>query len=511
MVLATLCLLMYPLAGESRATPADKGDLVTAEDFIEYASANEEDVHEVYFSTVMYEGTASCLMCHQEEGEAILQTGHFKWEGKTDRIAGVEGQVHGKNDLLNNFCVAVPSNEPRCTECHIGYGYKDSSFNFSDPNNIDCLVCHDQTGDYDKGKKSAGMPVPGIDLNAVARSVALGGTPTRKNCIGCHANAGGDDNVKHGDLSTDLIATTREYDVHMGTDGADFDCVNCHGANHDPSSGAVNHGNAGMSLHSVNEGEMKDCTDCHSNRLAVHAGTSVEPTFVEEGHERLACQVCHIPAIARAIATKTEWYWSEAGRDISPIPTDPESGRATYSKKKGRFVWSMNVRPKLRWSNGTWKRRIIGLSDTYDEEPIAMAEPLGDYSDPNAMIYPFKEMIGNQPVDPNTKTILVPHLIGAAGGPNPYWVKWDWTAALKDGAAYAGQNFSGKHKFGSTSMLLSVNHEVAPAEQAFGMGGYAGCEDCHFHDQIEWEALGWSADPMWDGERENVETSEDAE
>ena len=84
------------------------------------------------------------------------------------------------------------------------------------------------------------------------------------------------------------------------------------------------------------------------------------------------------------------------------------------------------------------------------------------------MIYPFKLMSGNQPVDPVTHTVLVPHLFGPKGGPNPYWKKYDWNLALQDGAAYTGQDYSGEYAFAATEMLLSVNHEVAPAEQALG-------------------------------------------
>lgn len=54
-----------------------------------------------------------------------------------------------------------------------------------------------------------------------------------------------------------LVATTREYVVHMGTDGANFDCVDCHAANHDPKTGEVNHGSAGMSLHSAGAEKRK--------------------------------------------------------------------------------------------------------------------------------------------------------------------------------------------------------------------------------------------------------------
>jgi octaheme c-type cytochrome (tetrathionate reductase family) len=497
-------LLLFPIiahSGDGSVDSLEKADLVTAEDFIEYASINDESIHELYFSVILYEGTESCLMCHQDEGEAALEMGHFKWEGQTNRIAGLEGQTHGKNDLLNNFCIAVPTNEGRCTQCHTGLGYKDKNFNFDDPRNVDCLVCHDQSGTYKKAPTTAGMPDPGVDLNVVARSIAISGTPTRKNCIGCHANAGGGDNIKHGDLSTDMIATTREYDVHMGSNGANLDCVACHGMNHDPKSGAVNHGVAGMSLHSVNEGEMKQCKDCHGGQDTIHAGSDAEELFAQGWHERLACQVCHIPAIARKISTKTEWYWSDAGQNIDP-PIDPETGRPTYNKKKGSFVWSNNVRPVLRYSNGKWNRMVIGATDKYDEEPIQLAEPLGDYNDPDAMIFPFKLMVGNQPVDPITSTVLVPHLFGLAGGPNPYWGKYDWGLALADGAAYTGQNFSGTYAFGATEMLLSVNHEVAPAENALGFGPTPdNCMDCHSTEYIEWDELGWTGDPLGGGDR----------
>jgi len=500
-----LGLLLFPMIASSEVGPTnfiEKTNLVTTEDFIEYASINDVSIHELYFGAILYEGTESCLMCHQDEGEQMLDTGHFKWEGKVKNIVGLEGSTHGKNDLLNNFCIAVPTNEGRCTQCHTGLGYKDGGYDFDNPKNVDCLVCHDQSGTYKKGMKTAGMPDPSVDLNLVARSISLGGEPTRKACIGCHAFAGGGDNVKHGDISSDMIATTREFDVHMGVNGANMSCVDCHGNNHDPKTGDLNHGIAGMSLHSVNEGEIKQCTDCHGGQDTIHAGTSIEPVFADGRHGRLACQVCHIPAFARAVGTTVEWYWSEAGQNIDPIPVDPVTGRAMYNKKKGAFVWGLNVRPTLRYSNGKWKRMVVGVSDHYVNEPISMAEPVGDYYDQDAMIYPFKMMIGNQPVDPNTRTVLVPHLFGLAGGPNPYWGKWDWTAALNDGAARTGQNFSGTHIFAATEMLLSVNHEVAPAEQALGMGGInGGCLDCHTTDVIDWQALGWSGDPLKGGER----------
>ena len=499
---SVLCLLLLPMTGHTRADKTDsfeKPTLATIIDFVSYAEENDVDIHDLYFSLRPYEGTLSCLICHAEEGAEMLDTGHFKWAGETDNIVGLEGGVHGKNDLINNFCIANATNEPRCAQCHVGFGYRDASYDFDNPLNVDCLVCHDQSGTYKKGATTAGLPDPSVDLETVVRSITIGSKPTRKACIGCHANAGGGDNVKHGDISTDMIATTREFDVHMGVDGADFSCVTCHAAKQDEETGNIIHGIAGMSLHSVNEGEMRQCSDCHGSQEEIHNAFATRDLFEYGWHERLACQVCHIPAIARAVSTKTEWYWSDAGQDISPIPIDPETGRATYNKKKGSFVWSYDVRPTLRYSNGKWNRKVVGANDKYDSVPVSLADPVGDYYDPSATIYPFKLMIGNQPVDPVNHTVMVPHLFGTDNGPSPYWGNYDWVESLIDGAAYTGQDFSGTHAFEDTTMLLSVNHEIAPALDA--LGNY-GCIDCHGSHVIDWPALGWTFDPVMGGERE---------
>ena len=76
-------------------------------------------------------------------------------------------------------------------------------------------------------------------------------------------------------------------------------------------------------------------------------------------------QVCHIPAIAREVATKVEWYWSKAG-DLDRVPVvDPETNRADYNKMKGEFVWKKNVRPELRYFDGKWKKALIGVNDIF--------------------------------------------------------------------------------------------------------------------------------------------------
>jgi hypothetical protein len=129
--------------------------------------------------------TTECLRCHDAQAEDMLTAAHWLWKGPSPFTVGDEKRVNsGKaTNTVNNFCIALPSNWPRCTSCHAGYGWKDANFDFSDKTRMDCLVCHDGTLTYRKAPPGAGMPYPEVDLVKVAKSV---GKPTRKNCGDCH-------------------------------------------------------------------------------------------------------------------------------------------------------------------------------------------------------------------------------------------------------------------------------------------------------------------------------------
>jgi len=516
--------------------------------------------HKTYFTETAYTSTAQCLNCHGWLAAEVMKSGHWKQEGTVASIVGpvdLRGKVHGKKDLINNFCQAVPSNEGRCSQCHIGIGWVDKDFDFDNPRNIDCLACHDQTGTYKKvqtpsadGKVPAGGPDPAVDLQKVAQSVGLNkGVPPRYTCVACHARAGGDDNVKHGDINDrfKLAAPTnpdadpntyltRNEDVHMGVDpkatgtqpkGGNMSCVACHQVDKDAAGNVQSHGIGGFMYHSVDEGVMKDCTDCHPDRTSIHAATSAAVVVNLSAHTRLACQTCHIPAIARKVSTYTDWRWSMAGRTRpAGCPTEPlgTGNRPTWVNIKGCFTWGTSVRPVLRFYNGKWNRRVMGVSDKFATatgtaaSPVDLGSPAATYKDADAMIYPFKKMTGNQPAaptaDPAVSTVLVPHLWGKVTGPNPFWPPagattgyFDWDLSLTDGAAYSGSYkaenqqvyTSGSYRFVDTVMLLKVDHEIPPAEQALGMDN--DCNDCHGSNQVDWVALGWSADPLSGGTR----------
>ena len=50
------------------------------------------------------------------------------------------------------------------------------------------------------------------------------------------------------------------------------------------------------------------------------------------------------------------------------------------------------------------------------------------------------------------------------------WGKYEWDLAPQDCAAYTGQIYSSAYEFIDTVMYLSMNHEVAPKEEALGEG-----------------------------------------
>lgn len=428
------------------------------------------------------EVTKKCIECHEAETKAYMKSVHWTW-AKKQKVNGKEMEF-GKKNAINNFCVAVPSNWPRCTSCHTGYGWKDDKFDFTKAENVDCLVCHDTTGTYKKFPSGAGHPVyPGekkefpkgkawapVDLVKVAQSV---GKPTRAACGSCHFYGGGGDRVKHGDLDGSLKNPSPEIDIHMGGKKK-MTCQDCH-------QGGKDHAIKGEAA-SVSVGTGKKimgCTDCHKENVHKNA-------FLNKHAKKIACQTCHIPAFAKDKPTKTWWDWSTAGKDIpaKDIPHD-KYGEHLYAKIKGNFLWEKDVVPTYYWYNGTVDRILLG--DKIDPSKVVkLSAAKGDRKDPNAKLFPFKVMKGKQPYDAGNNTIAVVNTFG----PDGYWTKFDWNLAIATGMKAAGQPYSGKFGWIETSMVWPINHMVAPKDKALK------CNDCHSEKgRLDWKALGYKGDP----------------
>ena len=339
---------------------------------------------------------------------------------------------------------------------------EDGSYDFSAEENVDCLVCHDRSGTYVKGK--GGYPAAGVDLIAVARNV---GSPTRENCGSCHFRGGGGDAVKHGDLDASLTYPRERVDVHMGKHR--MLCTDCHRTR--------DHLIAGRSITvSVDNTNQISCTDCHvpaphlDERLNLHTRT-------------VACQTCHIPQVALREATKTHWDWSAAGQDREEDPHE-------YLKIKGSFEYEKQLIPRYYWYNGIADRYFLG--DRIDPEGVtALNPPRGGYDDPSARIWPFKVHTGSQIYDAENLYFLQPKTAGQGG----FWTEFDWDKAARLGSKAAGLEYSGKFGFARTEMFWPLTHMIAPTEESLQ------CTDCHGGDRMDWEALGYPGDPLNWGSR----------
>ncbi len=414
-----------------------------------------EDGHQV---------TAACLSCHTGRGHEILRTSHWQWQ--REEVIMDRGVIKlGKKNILNNFCIGVAGSEGTCTRCHIGYGWKDKSFDFSDQNNIDCLICHDRSGTYQKERGAAGYPKKSVNLSYVAQHI---GIPGKDNCGVCHFWGGGGNNVKHGDLEKALLDCSREVDVHMTSEGENMTCSDCHVTQKHKMAGKL------YALSSENV-DRATCEYCHTEKPHTD-------NILNEHNIRVACQTCHIPIYAKVNGTKMIWDWSTAGRLDEGgrlIYEHDIHGNHNYLSIKGNFVYDNHVVPEYYWFNGIADHFLI--TDTIKQVPVQMNTLDGAYRDKGqyqrskqpSKIWPVKVHRGKQIYDPVNKTLIQPKLWSPNKGEGAYWADFDWEIAAEKGMEYIELPFSGEIDFVETEMYWPLNHMVSPADQSLK------CIDCH--------------------------------
>jgi octaheme c-type cytochrome (tetrathionate reductase family) len=413
------------------------------------------------------EVTRACLTCHPDSAQQVMQTTHWTWESQPVTVTGrAQAVTIGKINQINNFCISAQGNQKSCTSCHAGYGWQEGAenTNLTLPENVDCLVCHAQSG-YAKGQY--GNPAATVDLAVAAQSVAA---PTRQQCGQCHFNGGGGNGVKHGDLDESLYYPAADTDVHMGK--YDLLCTDCHTTHDHNIKGRIVADN-----YTINPAEQVACTDCHSTNLHTDARLNAHTQAV-------ACQTCHIPSMATKDPTKVYWDWSSAGQDL---PDD----HFTYLKIKGSFEYASNVQPAYLWFNGNLAYRYL-LGDPIDPtKPTYIDLPAGDIDDLSAKIFPFKLHVAKQPYDTGYNYLLAP----ITAGPDGYWTTFDWNSAFRLAEQRMGLKYSGAYSFAETWMYWPTTHMVQPKENALQ------CTACHgANGRLDWAALGYPGDPMeWGG------------
>ncbi len=429
--------------------------------------------------------TEACLSCHTEAAAQVQGSTHWTWSHQQAET----GQTLGKRHVINNLTMGIAGNYERCTSCHVGYGWSDSDFNFQAEEQVDCLVCHDTTGEYVKLPAGAGHPavedrkiggelIEAPDLSRVARHV---GPTSRATCGGCHFESGGGDAVKHGVLDSSLLDGPRSVDVHMSPEGGDFSCSVCHEFSGHVQPGSRYHIDMPDYENSLVPAHPHDKPAC----AACHGSEPHKPGLYDKLNSHgdfIACQTCHVPEIARGgLSTKTVWDWSEAGRmddGGGRIVEHNAQGRVIYDTKTGAFEWREDYPPTYRWFDGNMMYTLldhhIDASDV-----VSINWPMGGVQQENSKIWPFKVLRGRQPYDAGNERLITAKLFGREGEESAYWRGYDWDKSIRAGmqAAQAlGQTdagYSGDYGFVDTRMYWPVTHMVAPAEESLR------CGECH--------------------------------
>jgi hypothetical protein len=349
---------------------------------------------------------------------------------------------HNWIGILKPSDASKPAQPGGCVQCHAGLGAKPNPVGKlveADYRNIDCLVCH--APGYKRTVVKDGdafrlAPDPSVDVLKAAQSV---GKPTTEMCLRCHAGAGGGPNHKHG------VTPTRDSDVHLAKG---IHCVECHVAK-----GHKIPGGADLKAQELLEVTVA-CENCHG---APHTGETAE--VLARHAAKVACQSCHIPAIARDPKMPTV-----VARDWTKPVLNAKTGLYGPTNQM-----AANLIPEYRW----WNRRMT-----------VPPEPVGSLADGKSKIFPWKrtdyKVIGDA-VSGNAIHIKA----------GMYATTGDPTAAAKKGAEDAKMAYSGNWKPVRETMVFSLNHQVAPKEQTLK------CKSCHSPDgRLDFRKLGYGAEAI---------------
>jgi hypothetical protein len=427
-----------------------------------------------------YEGTATCLECHEEEAQSFFHSQHYQWQGETPDLVNVDGKRLGKLNTINDFCTNPGANwignvknedgkilAQGCSKCHAGLGLRpETTMSREQLENIDCLICHVSGYRRDLYINDAGDPEwrpilwrNQYGMDAVSKRISL---PGRKMCLRCHAGAGGGQNFKRGDIEYELADTDREFDVHMGTDGGDMSCIDCHeGEDHRVRGRGVDLAGTDMP-----DADRLTCAECHDE--------NPHDVIVLDKHaERVACETCHIPTFAKKDAT-------DMNRDWSTPKHYPEA-----KKYSATITMGSDVVPEYTWWNGkTRHQQMFEKVETDKDGVVTTMAPVGSKKDKKSKIYPFKLHRGRLPrlLD---KGWLIPI------GVEEFFADGDIDKAVHEGAHYAYGLEDFEYDWVDVKRYMGIYHEVVPKERALQ------CLDCHSEaGRFDWKALGYKEDPV---------------
>ncbi len=430
-----------------------------------------------------YEGSKTCNECHLEQAQDMHSALHYQWSGPAPDATNVE--TGGKLGAINDFCgypdinwLGILTNldgqptDGGCATCHTGMGARPTSEQTQEQlENIDCLTCHSET--YRRKVVSEGgafklAPAPERMAVPLEEAITDITTPTKAACLSCHLSSGGGPNNKRGDLETALADPPVTLDVHMASQangGAGLLCQDCHITQDHRIAGR------GSDMRATDLDVPVNCTNCHDP-------TPHDDENLDKHTTRVDCTVCHVPAFART--TSTDMF-----RDFRSV--EVFESRRLYEPTIER---GSNVIPEVAWFNGTSQFYNFGDPITYaDSGRVSMSEPNGDINDREAKLYPFKLHEALQAHDPVSNRIL-PMKMGIL------FQDGNVDLAIRKGVEDVGWDLPQGYDFVPTERWLSINHTVAPEEQALQ------CEACHGDSaaRLDWATLGYTPKETRDGE-----------
>jgi hypothetical protein len=405
---------------------------------------------------LLWEGTQSCLTCHNAEALDMHASSHYQWKGPAPYT--VNGpDMQGKIDTaFNSYCVSILGNWNACGSCHAGLGAKpEPNPTAAQLQNIDCLICHQK--DY-KRKKVNGVFIPDtanmtITMDQAVQTVHL---PERLNCLQCHAKGGGGDNNKRGDITmAHAITADRNFDVHMSSTGANLSCQECHTTQNHLIAGR------GSDLRQTDLDVAMTCSTaaCHPTKATATGHTTAD---VNRHIGRVACQTCHIPSYARNAADTAADESTEVYRDWTIPEWNAALGRYEPTIPRGS-----NLKPAYRfWGDYSWN---YSLGEPAWLDPAtgayATSRPVGAINALISKLYPFKYKKSLQPLASNGVLVALDTAV--------YFSTGNYDSAVKAGLTNMGYSSTQPYTNVETDTFQLITHEVMPRANALS------CAQCH--------------------------------
>lgn len=424
----------------------------------------------------VYEGSKTCMGCHAQQTKDAHGSVHYQWNAPAP-YAGLSVSTGGKLGAINDFCgypdinwLSVLTNldgqptDGGCATCHGGMGLKPSKEQTdAQLGNVDCLMCHSET--YKRKVVNDGgvfklVPAPERMSVPLAQAITDIKKPTKANCLNCHLSSGGGPNNKRGDLEPAHSDPPRSLDIHMASKangGAGLVCQSCHTAQNHHIAGR------GSDMRGTDLDQPVRCVNCHAQKP--HGNSNIDKHTA-----KVECSVCHIPAFARIQST-------DMFRDFREV--EVYQARRLYEPKITRQA---NVIPQVAWFNGTSRFYEFGAAATLGPNGrVIMSQPNGGVNDTKSKLFAFKYHQAEQARDPVTGKIL-PMKMGIL------FQDGNVDLAIKKGVEALGWTLPQGYDWIPTERLLSINHEVAPHEQALK------CDTCHANNatRLDWAKLGYT-------------------